>query len=127
MQSDYTKPRVPASDHTTCEACRPCPNEQDPRNRPARCNTPLSQVTMEKGVLDVQLVDRPRPRDKTMQTVVDLIIANARTLSEPPKDPLSLVSVKGVVNVPLVSEHPLANHNVATAGVHNQVPGVIGE
>jgi hypothetical protein len=54
-----------------------------------------------------------------------LVVVDSGALSETPKDPTSLVAIKGPVSTELVREDPLAGDNVGALRSGNQLPGPI--
>src|SRR6185437_5043472 len=56
-----------------------------------------------------------------------LIIVHTRALSEPPKDPASLVALQCAVSPTLVRPDPLANHHIATRRTRHEVPRLVGK
>jgi hypothetical protein len=90
---------------------------------------------MEEGILDVELVHRPTPRDGQGQHSPDsgrlddeaegLIVVHPGVLCEAPEDPASLVPVKRAIRLELVLEDPLVDDNIGTRRPRNQVPHVV--
>jgi len=82
----------------------------------------LLQVAVKKGVLHIQLVDRPATRggdaeDDMNRRRLDngakgLIVVDVVALSEATNDPASLVTGKRTVGVEFMLINPLASHNV---------------
>jgi hypothetical protein len=78
----------------------------------------LVKIAMKEGILDIELVDRPRPRDGDAENKADrswlddgaerLVKVNARQLREATDDPPCLVASKAAIRVELVFENPLA-------------------
>jgi hypothetical protein len=76
----------------------------------------LVKVAMKKGILDVELVNRPRPRESDAEDDADrgwlddgaegLVEINPRLLREAADDPSSLVASKAAVGVKLVLVDP---------------------
>jgi hypothetical protein len=72
----------------------------------------LVKSAMEEGILDIQLVNRPRPRESNAEDNVDrglhddgaesLIKVDPRLLTEAANHPASLVAGKAVIGVELV-------------------------
>jgi hypothetical protein len=56
-----------------------------------------------------------------------LIVVDSRVLSETPKDPTSLVAIKGPINTELMREDPLTSDNVGALRSGNQLPGPIAD
>ena len=90
---------------------------------------------MKKGVLHIQLVDRPMTRggdaedDANLRRLDDeaegLIVVDAVTLSEATNDPASIVTGKGTVGVEFMLINPLASHNVRARWSRDETPGVV--
>ena len=82
----------------------------------------LLQVSVKKGVLHVQLVDRPAPGSGDAEDDADrrrlddgaerLIVVDAVALSEAANDLASFVIGKGTTGVEFMLVNPLASHNV---------------
>jgi hypothetical protein len=95
----------------------------------------LGECAMDKGALDVELVHGPTPGDSQSphspnggrldDRVEGLIVVHPRTLSEPPKDPTSLVPVKRAIRLELVLEDPLAEDDIGPRRPRNQVPRAV--
>jgi hypothetical protein len=78
----------------------------------------LVKIAIEKGVLDIELVDRPRPRDGDAEDDADrgrlgdgtkrLVKVDARLLREAPDNPPRLVPSKTAIRVKLVFKNPLS-------------------
>jgi hypothetical protein len=56
-----------------------------------------------------------------------LVVVDFGVLSETPKDPTSLVAIKGPVSTELVREDPLAGDNVGVLRLGNQLLGPIAD
>jgi hypothetical protein len=56
-----------------------------------------------------------------------LIIVNAWTLSEAPKNPTGFVALEGAICLELVLEHPLASHHIGLRRPWNEIPSVVGK
>jgi hypothetical protein len=92
-------------------------------------------MTMKKGILHVELVDRPRARCSNAENNVDggrfnnwiegLIIVDAVLLRETLDNLASLVSSKRTISIILVLENPLASDDVGTRWTRNQPSGVV--
>jgi hypothetical protein len=90
---------------------------------------------VEEGILDVELVHGPTSRDSQSQHspnggrlddgVEGLIVVRPRALSEPPKDPMSLVLIKRAIHLELVLEDPLADDGIGPRRPRNQVPRIV--
>jgi hypothetical protein len=86
----------------------------------------LGECAMEEGVLDVELVHGPAPGDRQSQHIPDdyrlddgaegLIVVHSGALSEPPKDPTSLVMVKRAICLELVLEDQNAGDDIGVLG-----------
>ena len=95
----------------------------------------LLQVAVKKGVLHIQLVDRPATRggdaeDDTNRRRLDngaegLIVVDAVALSEATDDPVSLVTGKGTIGVEFMLINPLASHNIRARWSRDETPGVV--
>jgi hypothetical protein len=131
-------PVEPASDHReTCSTVRP--------NRTTGVHKPswlaavdgLSQSAMEKCILDIKLVHRPRPRESQRENSVhcsrlhhwteSLIIVHAKTLSKPPKDPTRLIALPSTISSSLDRPNPLVGHHIATRRTPHKVPSLVGK
>ena len=76
----------------------------------------LVKIAMEKGILDVELVDGPRPRDGDAEDDADrgrlddgakrLVEIDPGLLREPADHPPSLVAGEATISVELVLEDP---------------------
>jgi hypothetical protein len=88
-----------------------------------------------EGVLDVELVHGPAPGDRQSQHSSDggrlddgaegLIIVHPGALSEPLKDPTSLVPVQRAIRLELILEDPLTGDDVGPRRPRNQVPRAV--
>jgi hypothetical protein len=95
----------------------------------------LRECAVEEGILDVELVYGPTPGDTQSQHSPDggrlddeaegLVIVHPGTLSEPPKDPTSLVSVKRAIRLELVLDDPLVGDDIGPRMSGNQVPRAV--
>jgi len=95
----------------------------------------LLQVAVKKGVLHIQLVDRPATRggdaeDDTNRRRLDNgaeghIVVDVVALSEATNDPASLVTGKRTVGVEFMLINPLASHNVHARWSWDETPGVV--
>jgi hypothetical protein len=54
-----------------------------------------------------------------------LIIVDSGALSETPKDPASLVAIKGPISMELVREDPLAGDNIGALRLGNKLPSPV--
>jgi hypothetical protein len=78
---------------------------------------------MKKCILDIELVHGPRPRESQRENRVhcsrlhhwteSLGIVHTRMLTEPPKDPTSLVALQCTISTALDGPNPLAGHHIA--------------
>jgi hypothetical protein len=95
----------------------------------------LEECVVEEGVLDVELVHGPTPGDSQSQHSPNngrlddgaegLVVVHPGALSEFPKDPTSLISIKRAIRLELVLEDPLADDNIGPRKPRNQVPCAI--
>jgi hypothetical protein len=75
---------------------------------------------VEEGNLDVELMDRPIPREgeddsnggELDDEAEDLVVVHSGALGEAPKDPTSLATVEGAARGQLVAKEPLAGDHV---------------
>jgi hypothetical protein len=91
----------------------------------------LGECVVEEGVLDVKLVHGPTPGDSQSQHSPDgsrlddgaegLVVVQPGALSEPLKDPTSLVPIKRAVHLELVLEDPLVGDDIRPRRPRNQV------
>jgi hypothetical protein len=80
------------------------------------------EITMEKGVFDVELVDKPPPCRREVQYSPDggrlhhrgerLVEVDARSLREPADNPPSFPAVEAAIRLQFVLEQPLAGDDV---------------
>jgi hypothetical protein len=56
-----------------------------------------------------------------------LIVVNAGSLGEAMKNPASLVTFQGAIEIKLVLENPLASDDVGANGVRNKIPAVVND
>jgi hypothetical protein len=92
---------------------------------------------MEEGVLDVELMDRPVPREGEGEDGADggelddgavgFVIVHSGALGEAPKDPTGLVAVEGAVRNQLVAKEALDGDHMGARRTRHQVPGVVGQ
>jgi hypothetical protein len=90
---------------------------------------------MEEGILHIELLNRLVMGDSSGEhrahggrfhnRAESLIVVNSGELSETPKDPASLVAIKGPVSTELVREDPFASDDVGALRSWNKVPGSI--
>jgi hypothetical protein len=69
----------------------------------------LMSASMEEGILDVELMDWPGPREGQSQNSLDgsrlhhgakgFVIVHPRMLGEAPQDPASLVPIQGAIRL----------------------------
>jgi hypothetical protein len=95
----------------------------------------LRECAIEEGILNIELVHWPTPRDSQSQHSLDsgwlddevegLIIVHSEAMSEPPEDPTDLVLVKGAIRLELVLEDPLVSDDIGLKRPTNQVPCVV--
>jgi hypothetical protein len=82
----------------------------------------IRECAMEEGILNVELVHGPTPKDSQSQHSPDggrlddgvegLIVVHPGALSEAPEDPTSLISIKRVIRLELVLEDPLVGDDI---------------
>jgi hypothetical protein len=97
----------------------------------------LGESVMEKDILHVELLNGPVTEDSSGEDRANsgqfynraesLVVVNSGALSETPKDPTSLVVIKGPVSTELVREDPLAGDNVGALRSGNQLSGPIAD
>jgi hypothetical protein len=95
----------------------------------------LVEVAVKKGILHVQLVDRPSAGDVNAENSPNgglfdhrtegLVVVNAFSLREAADHPAGLVTSEGPIGMEFVPENPLARHNVRARGARNKMPGVV--
>jgi hypothetical protein len=85
----------------------------------------LGQSVVKEGILDVQLVDHPVPREDGLN--YDELEDGAEGLVVVPSDPTSLVAMQSTIGLELVTSAPLARDHVGVRGTQHQVPGVVGQ
>jgi hypothetical protein len=95
----------------------------------------VSESVVEEGIFHSELLNWPVTGDSSGEhransarfynRAESLIVVNSEALSETPKDPTSLVAIKGSVSTKLVHENPLAGDNVGALRSGNQLPGPI--
>jgi hypothetical protein len=95
----------------------------------------LVKVVVKKGVLHVQLMDRPGARDNDAENSPDggwfdnraerLVVVDAVTLRETTDDPPGLMTSQGAVSTKFVLEDPLAGDDDGTRRSRNETPGAI--
>jgi hypothetical protein len=86
----------------------------------------LAEGVVEEDVLHIELLNWPVMGDSNSEHRVNggrfhnraesLIVVDPRVLSETPKDPASLVAIKGPVGMKFVREDPLAGDDVGAMG-----------
>ena len=91
---------------------------------------------MEESILDVQLMNRPRTGQSQSENNSDsgrfdnrtesLILVDASPLSESPKNPTSLVTIKRAISQKFTSKDPFTRNEVDAMRSRDQVPGAIG-
>jgi hypothetical protein len=88
---------------------------------------------VEEGILDVQLMNHLVSREDTPNggepddEAEGLIVVHSGALSEAPKDPTSLVSIKRAVRGELLLKNPLASNHIGARWTQHQVPSVVGQ
>jgi hypothetical protein len=97
----------------------------------------LRKSVIEEGIFHVELLNGPGTGDSSSEHHVNsgqfynraegLIIVDFGVLSEIPKDPTSLVAIKGPVSTELMRKDPLAGDNVGALRSGNQLPGPIAD
>jgi hypothetical protein len=97
----------------------------------------LGESVVEEGIFHVKLLNGSGTEDSSGEhraksgrfhnRVEGLIVVDPKALSETPKDPTSLVAIKGPVSTELVRENPLAGDNVGALGSGNQLLGPIAD
>jgi hypothetical protein len=97
----------------------------------------LGESVVEEDILHVELLNGSVTGDSSgkhrvnsdwfYNRVESLIIVDSRALSETPKDPTSLVVIKGPVSMEFVHEDPLVGDNVGALRSGNQLPGLIAD
>jgi len=95
----------------------------------------LVQMAVKKGVLHVQLMDRPGARSGDAEDDPDggrfdnraerLVVVDAVPLRKATNDPPGLMASQGAVSTILVLEDPLAGDDVGTRRARNETPGAI--
>ena len=95
----------------------------------------LVEVAMKKGILHIQLVDRPGAGDGNAENgpngglfdhrTEGLVVVNAFSLRKPADHPAGLVTSEGPIGMEFVPENPLARHNVRARRARNKTPGVV--
>jgi len=92
-------------------------------------------VAVKKGVLHVQLVNRPGTGcgdaeyrsygGRFDNRAESLVVVDALALGEASDNPASLVASEGPIGMELVPEDPLHGHDVGARGTRNELPGVV--
>jgi hypothetical protein len=93
------------------------------------------EITMQKCVFDVKLMDGPRFRGDNGKNHMDcgwlddrtegFAIINTGLLSETTNHPSSFIARERAVGVELVAKNPLSGDNIDTYRTRNQRPSVI--
>jgi hypothetical protein len=93
--------------------------------------------TVEEGILDIKLANRPRAGDGKLQNELDgslfdnwtesLVIVKVRTLRVATNDPTCFVAGKPAIRVKLLPKDPLPGDNISTRRTRNKGPGVLVE
>jgi hypothetical protein len=97
----------------------------------------LKESVVEEGIFHVELLNGPVMGDSSGEhransawfynQTESLIVVDSRALSETPKDPTSLIVIKGPVSTELVREDPLTGDNVGALRSGNQFPCPIAD
>jgi hypothetical protein len=97
----------------------------------------LRESVVEEGIFHVELLNGPVTGDSSGEHRVNsgwfynraesLVVVDFAALSETPKDPTSLVAIKGPVSTELVREDSLAGDNVGALRSGNQLLGPIAD
>jgi hypothetical protein len=92
---------------------------------------------VEEGVLDIELLHEPAPRERQSEHGADggglhygtksLIEVHTRALGEPPENPTCLVPIKRIICLKLMLEDPLVGGDVGPWRPWYQVPCPIGQ
>ena len=95
----------------------------------------LIQMTMKKGVLDIQLMNRPGTRRSNAENnpnrcwlnnwIESLFVVDAILLRKSSNNPQSFVTSKRAIRVILMLENPLAGDNVGTRRPWYESPSAI--
>lgn len=95
----------------------------------------LIQMTMEKCILDIQLMDRLGMRNGNAEDGADgrwldhrtegLVVVYPMLLRKPADNPLSLVTSQGTIGVVFMLVNPFAEHHISSWRPGNQLPSVI--
>jgi hypothetical protein len=95
----------------------------------------LAEGAVEEGVLHIELLNWPVVGDNNSEhransgqfhnRAESLIVVDPRALSETPKDPASLVAIKGPVGTKLMREDPLVGDDVGVTRLGDKLPGLI--
>jgi hypothetical protein len=93
----------------------------------------LGESVVEEDIFHVELLNRLVTGDSSGEHCANsgrfynwaegLVVVDSGALSETPKDPTSLVVIKGPVSTELVREDPLADDNIGVLRSGNQLPG----
>jgi hypothetical protein len=97
----------------------------------------LRESVLEEDIFHIELLNGLVTGDSSGEHCVNsgwfynraksLIVVDSGVLSETPKDPTSLVAIKGPVSTELMRENPLAGNNVGALRSGNQLPCPIAE
>jgi hypothetical protein len=97
----------------------------------------LRESAMEERNFHIELLNGPIMGDSSGEHRVNsgqfynraegLGVVDSGALSEPPKDPMGLVAIKGPVSTELVCEDPLVDDNVGALRLGNQLPCPIAD
>jgi hypothetical protein len=97
----------------------------------------LGESAVEEAIFHVELLDGPGTGDSSGEHRVNsgrfhnrakgLVVVDPGALSETPKDPTSLVAIKGPISTELVRENLLVGDNVGALRSGNQLPGPIAD
>ena len=95
----------------------------------------LVQMAVKKGVLHVQLMDRPGARSGDAEDDPDggrfdnraerLVVVDAVPLRKTTNDPPGLMASQGAVSTILVLEDPLAGDHISAQGARHEIPSVV--
>ena len=92
---------------------------------------------MKKGILHIQLMNRPVAREGQGQhganggwldnRTESLRKINPGTLSEPSKHPSRFVALQRTVGIELVLEYPFASNNISPSRTWYEIPRIVGQ
>jgi hypothetical protein len=95
----------------------------------------LGESVVEEGILHIELLNVPVTGDSSGEhranggqfhnRAESLIVVDPRALSETPKDPASLVAIKGPVGTKLMREDPLVGDDVGVTRLGDKLQGPI--